>query len=355
MRIYLAGLDVPVRDQHHLNTPLRLLSYEYNDILFYLNGQQGVKEIFLDSGAFSAWNSGTEIKLDDLVEFITKYRSDLKVYAVLDVIGDADATLVNQKAMEAKGLTPLPCYHYGDDLSYLKHYMDNYEYIALGGMVPVESLPLQHWLDGLFSRYLCDPVTKIPRVKLHGFGMTRLDLVLRYPWYSVDSTSWQLAAAFGLLYVPRQKHGEWDYNAVPKRICVSTTTGETYAPIHLDAISEMEREQVLRYIHELGFELGTSEFFKTEMDYKPDMAKNEKRISKKAMKVMHTKGGMTPNSVPEGKKLMEVRRVEGVTNNEWIRFSFNAKYFEMLAQHKPYPSPFEFTIPKGFGFIKQDL
>jgi len=63
-------------------------------------------DIFLDSGAFSAYTQKAVIKLDDYIAFIKKYAKYITVYANLDVIGDAEATLKNQKLMERQGSSP---------------------------------------------------------------------------------------------------------------------------------------------------------------------------------------------------------------------------------------------------------
>jgi hypothetical protein len=44
-------------------------------------------------------------------------------------------------------------------------------------------------LDTIWLNRLTDP-DGTPKVKVHGFGLTNIQLLFRYPWYSVDSTSW---------------------------------------------------------------------------------------------------------------------------------------------------------------------
>ena len=106
------------------------------------------------------------------------------------MIGSPEGTWKNQMIMEKAGLKPLPCYHFGEDTKWLQRYIDKgYDYIALGGMVGRPRPALLQWLDTIWSDYLTDS-KGMPIVKIHGFGMTSLRLMLRYPWYSVDSTSW---------------------------------------------------------------------------------------------------------------------------------------------------------------------
>src|SRR5690606_17671310 len=124
-----------------------------------------------DSGAFSAFTKGVEIDIGDYCRFINRHKESFRVASVLDSIGDPKKTFENQKEMERQGTAPLPCFHYGDDEWYLKHYLDNYEYITLGGMVPIDTRSLRVWLDRLWSQFLTDEKGK-PRVKVHGFGLT---------------------------------------------------------------------------------------------------------------------------------------------------------------------------------------
>ena len=76
-------------------------------------------------------------------------------------------------------------------------YLDEgYSYIFIGGMVPETTGWLMQWLDEMFAKYLANP-DGTPRVKLHGFGLTDQKLMYRYPWHSVDSTSWLMTSNFG--------------------------------------------------------------------------------------------------------------------------------------------------------------
>ena len=53
--------------------------------------------LFLDSGAYSAWSKGVTIDIDEYISFIKKNIKYITVYANLDVIGDPEATYRNQK------------------------------------------------------------------------------------------------------------------------------------------------------------------------------------------------------------------------------------------------------------------
>lgn len=157
--------------------------------------------IFLDSGAYTAMTKGTVITLDEYCSYVKKHTDFIEVPAVLDAIGSAEETFKNQQEMERRGIRALPCFHYGEPEHYLEHYVANYDYISLGGMVPIETKQLLLWLDRIWKDYLIDKDGKA-KIKVHGFGLTTEILMRRYPWYSVDSTSWVQLASRGLIYLP---------------------------------------------------------------------------------------------------------------------------------------------------------
>lgn len=165
-------------------------------------------QIFLDSGAFSAMTLGVTLSISEYCEYIVRNRDILRtedgvvMASVLDGIGDPLATYRNQLEMEARGVRPLPCFHVGEDERYLEHYIANYEYITIGGMVGRSSKQLMVWLDRIFSKYLTDRGTGRARVKVHGFGITAIPIMEAYPWYSCDSSRWIQEASFGKVLHP---------------------------------------------------------------------------------------------------------------------------------------------------------
>src|SRR5690606_18275566 len=178
-------------------------------------------DTFLDSGAFSAWTKGMEIDIQKYIEFIKQNQDVITVYANLDVISpdrfsmgtkeSAEKTLRNQKNMEEADLSPLPVFHIGEPFEYLEYYVNHYDYIGLGGMVGKSKQTLSPWLDVVFGKYVCDE-RGYPKVKVHGFGLTSVTLMVKYPWYSVDSTTWTVNARLGKVFVPRLIEGKWVYD-----------------------------------------------------------------------------------------------------------------------------------------------
>lgn len=153
--------------------------------------------IFLDSGAFSARNKKVIINLSEYIEFCKTNGDVYDAYANLDVIGNPQKTWHNQILMDKAGLNAIPTFHMGEPFSFLKKYLDQYDYIALGGLVRVKSNALRMWLDGCWEE-----IKKTSGMKVHGFGMTDINLIKRYPWYSIDSTTASRAGRIGVLLTP---------------------------------------------------------------------------------------------------------------------------------------------------------
>lgn len=149
--------------------------------------------LFLDSGAYSAWSRGIKINIDEYIDFIKQHKQFIHVYANLDVIGDPIATERNQRYIESKGLHPLATFHIGSPYSELERMVKEYKYIALGGLVGVPKARRIKHLDKCFRIIQT-------KCKVHGFGVGDLELMLRYPFYSVDNTNWIMGGRTGSVY-----------------------------------------------------------------------------------------------------------------------------------------------------------
>jgi hypothetical protein len=158
-------------------------------------------KVFLDSGAFSAFSLGVEVSIEAYAEFVKGHQDIIEMASVLDAIGDPEGTFHNQNTLEKLGAEVLPCFHYGEPLDLCEYYIRNYEYITIGGMVPIPNNKLELWLDEIWEKVLTDK-DGIARRKVHGFGLTSRKLMSKYPWYSCDSSSWVQMAANGSIMLP---------------------------------------------------------------------------------------------------------------------------------------------------------
>jgi len=147
----------------------------------------GVKTI-LDSGAYSAWKSGTTI---DSNEFFEQAKSEAwDEVAALDVIGDAQQSYNNAFGMQALGLTTLPVFHYGEPWNMLTDYKAGFNNrVALGGITSIGSVKKMKWLEQCFARaYPC---------KFHGFGIGSKEPLMAFPFVSADTASWGSVHMYG--------------------------------------------------------------------------------------------------------------------------------------------------------------
>lgn len=198
MKVYFASYSTTptVPMQCLLESFLYFRKKDYKD--WHISKNLLGKDLFLDSGAFSAFSAGKKIDLDEYIEYIKKYSTDITVYAGLDVIGDWKKTRDNIEYMEDKGLHPLPTFHFNSPLDELRRMCKKYDYIALGGLVPLSMKKdlMRKWLDICFSIIIKEGKLKGSMIKIHGFGVNSFWVWKRYPFYSVDATSWLTGGVF---------------------------------------------------------------------------------------------------------------------------------------------------------------
>lgn len=156
--------------------------------------------VLLDCGAFSAFNSGVRIDLHAYIDFCKRYGGVVDTYAGLDVIGDEEATWRNQRAMEAAGLTPMPTFHFADSWNTLRGMVKEYDRIGLACMASLGMKERVEFLDGCWRIVQDSP--RWPSIRVHGWAMTSAQVILRYPWYSVDSLTWAVGNIYGAMLVP---------------------------------------------------------------------------------------------------------------------------------------------------------
>jgi len=218
MKIYIAGIH-GVYETSQINQLLTnsLVTFWEKPKFHKCHREQ---DIFLDSGAFSAWSRKKSIDLKDYIRYVKENEEWITVYANLDVIGSARRSWRNQMKMEKAGLKPMPVFHTEDEPYWLEKCVNEYEMFCIGGMAKGFSRKeRQSFLDRSFE--LVEKLGGLDRCKIHGFGMTSFDLMWRYPWYSVDSTTAVLVSGMGGIIVPPRRNGEWRYDLPPHGISIS--------------------------------------------------------------------------------------------------------------------------------------
>lgn len=233
-------------------------------------------DLTIDSGAFSGWRRNEVISVKDYIGFIHRHLDCDIGYINLDVIPGqpgvmrttsmvedaANASWKNLIAMRKAGLSPIPVFHMGERRYWLdKMIGEGFEHIGLGGFAKAHGNVRKEWLDQTFSQ-LCGS-KGYPGQKIHGFGMTSIPLIFRYPWFSVDSISWRLMAGYGWILVPwRKPDGSYDYTHHWYQIGVSSgskAAGGMHKDVlrsgnHITMVSKQVREHVLGWLKSEGFD-----------------------------------------------------------------------------------------------------
>jgi len=288
----------------------------------------------LDSGAFSAWTKKINIDLDKYIAFCLEYNSYIDYVVNLDVIPgewgqkalpsaeierSASKGWANYQYMLSKGIPKdklIHIFHQGEDFKWLEKMVAVIPYIGLSPANDRSTSEKQQWLDDCM-KYVCDD-KGYPKVKWHGFAVTSLRLMFRYPWYSVDSTSWVMTSRMGGVYVPQYKSGKWIYDENSWKISVSTKSpNKSEEGKHIDTLSKIQREHIFTYFAEKGYILGKSEFRFESEKYK--LKKDEKWGGKAA----------------SGKREVEIIIEAGLCNDYKMRDELNIIYYLDLESHMP--------------------
>lgn len=225
-----------------------------NQRIAYASKKSGAVQFFADW----SFNENPDVRkyLDEYIAFIHKYKNQLMGYVNLDIIYNAEESWANQRYMEKNGLRPIPVFHYGEDFKWLRYYVDNYDYIGIGGVAG--GITLQQFITSLGDKAFEYISRTNPKIKVHGFAVTSFNLMKRFSWYSVDSTTWLKHAAYGNVMVPRYNLVEkrFDYYTSPFVISVSdiSLVKSSKHPHYTIAFSSKVVERIEEYFAKIGID-----------------------------------------------------------------------------------------------------
>ena len=165
------------------------------------------RNLVIDSGAFSVWNSGKKKKIKISVKaYIDFCRKLIKAaecpltFVSLDVIaGSKEDGLIptpeqsevackegweNYMTMRAAGISVIPTFHEFDDPKWLFMYLRETDHIAVSPRKRGVSQELKiEWLASVFAETGLD-------TKVHGLGIAGSEAMENFPFFSVDSRAW---------------------------------------------------------------------------------------------------------------------------------------------------------------------
>ena len=158
-------------------------------------------DFLLDSGAFTFMQGkGGSPNWDEYVERYADFinRNGIKKYFELDidvVVGYDRVKEIRRKLERLTNRPSIPVWHVSRGLDDFKRMCDAYGYVAIGGIVSKEITPDKYGALPLL-------ITEAHKrgAKIHGLGFTKLTLLPKFHFDSVDSTAWTTGNRFGYIY-----------------------------------------------------------------------------------------------------------------------------------------------------------
>lgn len=218
MRIYLAGTSAHtqiLRDVHsgifgdgnakEEETGLETYKPYILESFYYANKETEemipyFEDFILDSGAFSFMeNSSKRIDwtkyAEEYIKFINKHNIEKYIELDLDyIIGVEESRKLRDMLEKGTGKKSIPVWHPIRGVEEFKKMCDEYDYVALGGIVG------QHWKKT--EKYIPWFIKEAHKrgAKIHGLGFTKLRKLKTCRFDSVDSSTWSCGNRFGIVY-----------------------------------------------------------------------------------------------------------------------------------------------------------
>lgn len=147
-----------------------------------LDGRTPWREVVLDSGAFTAYQTGKQVDIIEFAEWVDEQKRNPLVTEVftLDVIGgDWRESLANTEYLWKRGIEAIPVFHVGEPVDVLKQLARDYPKISLGGAVGYRKR--DEWAALCFK--------EVWPKKMHGLGYGETSL-WKLPFHTIDNSSW---------------------------------------------------------------------------------------------------------------------------------------------------------------------
>jgi hypothetical protein len=268
------------------------------------------KLLLLDSGAFSVWNRGRTIDLEQYIEFCKTEPASF--YVNLDVIpGEPGKVHTRNNATidracqqgwdnyrEMRRHLPVeqlvPVFHQDDDPKWIDRYLeDGVTYLGVSPGNDRTTPGKLTWMMRDVKPRLCGPDGN-PVIRTHGFAVTSYRLMKAWHWFSVDSASWIRQAALGGVYVPGPRGSYGESPLVISFTPRSPARHERGA--HYNTLSPTVKKQVDRYLRDvLNVGLGSWTVRETPVPAKVKLADGQRwyDMKKRIAMDVHEEGLMT--------------------------------------------------------------
>jgi hypothetical protein len=214
VKLFLAisGNSYGLRAINQAKYPYLLNSFAY-DRLEHLEFEP--KDMVIDSGAFTAWSSGKEVDIEKYGQHCIKWKSHFKNLRCvnLDVIPGSKGksatleekeqamkqSLKNADYLRSLGLDIEEVYHQDEPLEFLDLLLSRLPengVLGLGSRKDVSVNERIKWLKQVL-KHLVETRGKDNIPKTHGLGVSNQPMMLAFPFYSVDSSTYLNPVRFG--------------------------------------------------------------------------------------------------------------------------------------------------------------
>lgn len=205
LKVYLAGV-APWREQGLYDKTITAHRPYILESFYYVNDDTKrllpyFGDFLLDSGAFTFMQGkGGSLNWDEYIERYANFIKENKVQKYFEL--DIDSVVGYEKVKEYRrrleslvGWSCIPVWHKNRGMKEWITMCDEYNYVAIGGVVIKEIKPEQY-------RAFPSMITEAHKrgAKVHGLGFTNLTLLPKIHFDSVDSTAWTTGNRFGFIY-----------------------------------------------------------------------------------------------------------------------------------------------------------
>lgn len=161
-----------------------LVAYPYlkPDVAAVLRDNTDRTRVVVDSGAFTAFQAGKPIALDDYCRFLESLPFTPWRYFTLDVIGNPAATRANYDEMRRRGFNPVPIFTRGEDPAELEAYYETSDLVGIGGLVG--TLGNKGFVNGIMRH--------VAGRRVHWLGFVNHRYLKAHRPYMADSSSWTM-------------------------------------------------------------------------------------------------------------------------------------------------------------------